>query len=244
MDKYLFIVFCLAVGFCSGQTETSISAKEFNDEMIPVLAQLNRNNIVMKFKKETFSDAKSTSLMESVNGVIYRGTGLSYKMIIGGVTVLQTDELSIYIDSSQHFVQVSDIDSSLKALNMIGSFTTEMLENYELEKTTNGVFTVLKATPKYFDEGIMEFYIDPKKKVLYKLIITLPPANYFMEQEDDETIESPYVSVIYEPIVLLKKNEVSFSETTILIRDKENNLSLTTTMAGYQLHDGRFRSKK
>jgi len=244
MNKYLLIGFSLTVLSCFGQIKNTISAKEFNAEMAPVLSELNRSNIVMKFKKETYPDVKSTSPIESVNGVIYRGSGLCYKMIIGGVTVLQTNELSVYIDSTQRFVQVSDIDSSMKALNMVGSFSKEMLENYELEKTGNGNFIVLKATPKYFDEGIMEFYIDPKKKTLYKLVISMPPANYFMEKDDDETVESPYVSVIYEPIIPLKKNEVSFSETSILQKDREDKLSLTTTMAGYQLHDGRYRSKK
>lgn len=244
MKTYLSILFCIAVGCCFGQTGKVISAKEFNEEMTPVLAQLNKNNIVLKFKKETYSDVKSTSPIESVNGVIYRGSGLSYKMVVGGVTVIQTEELSIYIDSAQQVVQVNDIDSSMKALNMVNSFTQEMLVNYDLEKTSNGSFTILKASPKTFDEGIMEFYIDPKKKVLYKLVISMPPANYFMENDDDETIESPFVSVIYEPIVPMKKNEVSFSETSILKKDKEDHLSLTTTMAGYQLHDGRFRSKK
>lgn len=244
MKKVLFIGFCAVIGVCSGQTNTAISAKEFSDEMSPVLAELNKNNIVMKFKKETFEDVKSTNPIESVNGVIYRGTGLSYKMIIGGITVLQTEELSVYIDSVQRFVQVTEIDSSMKALNMVGSFTSEMLANYDLEKTSNGNFIILKATPKVFDEGVMEFYIDPKKKILYKFVINLPAANYFMESEEDETVESPYVSVIYEPIVPLKKNEVSFSEWTILSRDDKDNLSLTAAMAGYQLHDGRYRAKK
>lgn len=244
MKKFLLISFSLVFIPCFGQTKTTVSAKQFSEEMSPILSELNRNNIVMKFKKETYEDVKSTSPIESVNGVIYRGSGLCYKMIVGGVTILQTNELSIYVDSTQRFVQVNDIDSSMKALNMVSTFSKEMLENYELEKTSNGNFTILKATPKYFDEGIMEFYIDPKKKTLYKLVISMPPANYFMEKDDDETIESPYVSVIYEPIVPLKKNEVSFSETSILIKDKEDKLSLTTTMAEYQLHDGRFRSKK
>ena len=208
------------------------------------LAQLNQKNIVMRFKKETFQDVKSASPIESVNGVVYRGTGLCYKMVLGGITVLQTDDIAIYIDSTERSVQVNEIDSSLKALNMTGSFTEEMLANYELERHQSGSFIVLKATPKFFDEGIMEFYLDAKKKSLYKLVISLPPANYFMENDDDETIESPYVSVIYEPIVPLKKNEVSFSEAGILIKDKQNNLSLTTAMTGYQLHDGRYRSKK
>lgn len=244
MKNYLAIVFFTAMGWCSGQTRTVISAKDFNDEMAPVMDQLNKDNIVLKFKKETFQDLKATSPIESVNGVLYRGTGLSYKMIVGGVTVMQTEELSIYIDSAQQFVQVNDIDSTMKALNMVNGFTKEMLANYDLEKTSGGSFTILKASPKTFDEGVMEFYIDPKKKVLYKLVINLPPANYIMEQEDDETIESPYVSVVYEPIVPLKKNEVSFSESAILVREPKNKLSLTTAMAGYQLHDGRYGTKK
>lgn len=244
MKKILFIVFCSALPTCFGQTGTVISAKEFNDEMKPVMEQLNKNNIVLKFKKETFQDLKATSPIESVNGVLYRGTGLSYKMIVGGVTVLQTEELSIYIDSAQQFVQVNDIDSTMKALNMVNGFTGEMLANYDLEKISTGTFTILKASPKVFDEGIMEFYIDPKKKVLYKLVISLPPANYILEQEDDETIESPYVTVVYEPVTPLKKNEVSFSEAAILNKDAENKLSLTTAMAGYQLHDGRYGTKK
>lgn len=226
------------------QNVSAISAKQFSDEMAPALSQLNQSNIVMRFKKETFPDVKSTSPIESVNGVIYRGTGMSYKMVLGGITILQTNELSIYIDSAQQVVQVNDIDSSMRALNMVNNFTREMLENYDLEKTVNGSFTILKAIPKTFDEGIMEFYLDQKKKTLYKLVISLPPANYFMEQEDDETIESPYVTVIYEPIVPMKKNEVSFSETAILTRDTNNHLTLTTAMAGYQLHDGRYGSKK
>lgn len=244
MKKILPIIFYSILGSCFAQSGKVISAQEFNEEMAPIIAQLNKNNTVMKFKKETFSDVKASSPIESVNGVLYRGTGLSYKMMIGGITVLQTEELSIYIDSAQQFVQVTDIDSTMKALNMVSSFTPEMLANYDLEKSFNGSFTILKASPKIFDEGVMEFYIDPKNKRIYKLVISLPPANYFMEEETDETIESPYVTVIYEPITPLKKNEVSFSEATILNKDAKNKLSLTTAMAGYQLHDGRYGTKK
>lgn len=245
MKKIFFTSCFLACLFplCFGQS-VKLSAEAFHEEMKPVLSQLNRENIVLRFKKEVFPDAKATAPIESTKGVIYRGTGISYKMITGGITVLQTKEHAIYIDSAEQFVQVSDIDSTMKALNMNIQFTDEMLSQYDLEKTTYSGYIVLKATPKYSNEGILEFYIDSKKKSLYKLIISMPPANYFMEREDDETIESPYVTIVYEPIVALKKNEVSFSDEAILVKSSENNLSLTPTMAAYQLHDARYRVKK
>jgi hypothetical protein len=244
MNKYLFPLFFLVAVTCFGLSRVKLSMEEFNLEMKPIIRQLNNQNIVLRFKKETYRDLKDLIPIESSNGVIYRGSGISYKMINAGVTVLQTQELAIYIDSTSKFVQVTEIDSSMKALNTFSDFTEATLSQYDLEKTTFSNYVILKAIPKFSNEGTLEFFIDTKKKTLYKLIISLPPANYFMEQEDDETIESPYITLIYEPIIALKKNEVSFSESTIIVRDKKDNLSLTPTMVGYQLHDARYKPKK
>lgn len=244
MNNYIFSLFFLANFFCFGQSKAKLSMDEFNVEMQPVISQLNRENIVLRFKKETFRDLKDLSPIETSKGVIYRGKGISYKMITSGITVLQTQELAIYIDSTEKFVQVTEIDSSMKALNMAGNFSKETLSQYDLERTTYSGYSVLRAIPKFSNEGTLEFFIDSKKKTLYKLIISLPPANYFMEQEDDETIESPYITLVYEPIVALKKGEASFSESAIVVRDDKNTLSLTPNMVGYQLHDARYKPKK
>ncbi len=246
MKKHFFILVVAISAFsnCFGQTKKTLSSTEFKQEIQQAINQMNQENIVLKFKKETFQDLKSATPVESVNGVIYKESGFVYKMLAGGITVLQTKDYAIYIDTAQHFVQVSDIDPSMKAMSMANELTQEMLDRYDLEKTSFGGYTVLKAIPKISDEGTMEFYIDTKRKVLYKLVITLPSANYFMESEDDETIESPYITVVYEPITPLKKNEVSFSDEKILVKDKQNNITLAPGMIAYQLHDARLKSKK
>ncbi|AEA42440.1 hypothetical protein [Fluviicola taffensis] len=244
MNKYIFLFYFLVATSCFGQSGIKLSMEEFNVEMKPIIRQLNNPNIVLRFKKETFRDLNDPTPIESSNGVIYRGSGISYKMINAGITVLQTQDLAIYIDSTSKFVQVTEIDSSMKTLNTFNDFTEATLSQYDLIKTTYSGYIVLKAIPKFSNEGTLEFFIDTKKKSLYKLIISLPPANYFMESEDDETIESPYITLVYEPIVALKKNEVSFSESMIIVKDKKDNLTLTPIMAGYQLHDARYKPKK
>ncbi len=246
MKKHLFLLIAAISAFsnCFGQVKKKLSSTEFKQEIQQAVNQMNQENIVLKFKKETFQDLKSGVPVESVHGVIYKESGVVYKMNAGGITILQTKEYAIYIDSVERFVQVSDIDPSMKAMSMANELTQEMLDRYELEKTSFGGYIILKAVPKVSDEGTMEFYIDAKKKALYKLVITLPPANYFMESEDDETIESPYITVVYEPITPLKNNEVSFSDEKILVKDKQNNLSLAPGMVSYQLHDARLKSKK
>jgi hypothetical protein len=222
------------------QTRTILSSAEFSKEVAPIRTMMNKEMTSIKFKKDVFQDAMTNKLIESGSGILYKGKGLNYKMINNGLLIVQSDQISLVVDSATNIVQINSVDSSLKISNFLANFPTALLDNYEFEKIENPSFFVLKVTNLKTDEGTMEFYFHTKTKMLYKFVMTFPPANYFSEELDDETIETPSVVMVYEPIQTLKQGEVSFDHSPYVTLNENGKFVLTEKMAGYELIDTRY----
>lgn len=223
------------------QTRTVLSSAEFSKEVAPIRSMMNKEMTFIKFKKDIFQDVATNKLIESSSGILYKGKGLNYKMINNGLLVLQTDKINLVVDSAANIVQINSVDSSLKISNFLADFPTTVLDNYEFEKIVNPTFFVLKATAVKTDEGTMEFYFHSKTKMLYKFILTFPPANYFSEELDDETIETPSVVMIYEPIQTLKPGDGSFDYSPYVKLNENGKFVLTEKMTAYELIDTRYQ---
>lgn len=223
------------------QTRTVLSSSEFSKEVAPIRNMMNKEMTFIRFKKDVFQDAATNKLIQSSSGILYKGTGLNYKMIDNGLLVIQSDKINLVVDSAANIVQINSVDSSLKISNFLADFPTGLLDNYEFEKIVNPTFFVLKATAVKTNEGTMEFYFHAKTKMFYKFILTFPPANYFSEELDDETVETPSVVMIYEPLQSLKSRDVSFDYSPYIKLNENGKFVLTEKMAGYELIDTRYQ---
>lgn len=238
---FLIVIAVAAVQDLSAQTTVKLSPAEFNKEIAPSRSLMNRENVSIRFKKEIFEDVQSKVLMESSAGMVCRGKDITYKMVNDGLVVVQTDELKVIVDSVNMLIQLGEVESELKSIDFLGDLPLNMLDNYELEKTTYPNHFVLKASPKNADDAIMEMFINNKDKALYKLVVTMQPANYFSESLSDETLESPYVTIVYEPLQTIKNAEAIITYQPYILKNQSGNYELTPAFSAYQLHDSRYR---
>ena len=226
------------------QERKTLDAKSFNAEMVVLGKKMNAEMISCKFKKEVFKDIKSSEVIESGFGEIIRGKGLEYKMINPGMISFQTNELNVVVDSLDKIVYISSIDSSMRQVAQMQQIPADALKGYKLEKLIYPTYYVLRAEPENASLGILEFYVRAESKELYKLNIYYPPGNYFSESMDDETLESPYLSIIYEPMKKLKATVNLISLENILEKTGTDEYKLSPNMQGFQLKDSRYKSTK
>ncbi|TSJ46563.1 hypothetical protein [Fluviicola chungangensis] len=228
-------------GTSAAQTSIVLSSSEFSKEIEPMRTMMNKEMTVVRFKRDVFQDLASNKILESGSGTLYKGKGLNYKMINGGMTIVQTEKMSLVIDSANNVVQINSVDSSLKISNFLAELPANILDNYEFEKISYPAFFVLKATAVKTNDGIMEFYFHTKTKMLYKFVLTFPPANYFSEELEDESVETPSVVMVYEPMQALKTGDVSFDLSPYVKMNENGKFVLTEKMAGYELIDTRYQ---
>lgn len=240
---YAFWIFIslVTIGSVSAQTSVKLTSSEFSKVIAPSRSLMNRENISIRFKKEIFEDVNSKVLVESSTGIICRGKDITYKMVNDGLVVVQTDELKVIVDSVNMLIQLGEVESELKSVDFLGDLPLTMLDNYELEKTTYQNHYVLKASPKNADDAIMEMFINNKDKSLYKLVVTMQPANYFSESLSDETLESPCIIIVYEPIQTIKNAESMITYQPYILKNQSGKYELTPAFSAYQLHDSRYR---
>lgn len=242
--KYSLSIICVFLSFLSiSQEVKSLDAKSFNSEMALLGKKMNAELVSCKFKKEVFKDINSSIAIESNTGEIIRGKGLEYKMVNPGMISFQTNNLNVVVDSLDKIVYISNVDSSMRQIAQMQQIPPDALKDYKLEKVIFHNYYVLKAAPKNASIGTMEFYVHSKTTELYKLNIFYPPGNYFSEALEDETIESPYLTIIFEPMKKLKETNGLISLDNILEKTTSGDYALSPKMEGFQLKDTRYKYK-
>ena len=242
--KYSLSIICAFLSFLSiSQEIKSLDAKSFNSEMALLGKKMNAELVSCKFKKEVFKDINSSITIESNTGEIIRGKGLEYKMVNPGMISFQTNNLNVVVDSLDKIVYISNVDSSMRQIAQMQQIPPDALKDYKLEKVIFPNYYILKAAPKNASIGTMEFYVHSKTTELYKLNIFYPPGNYFSEALEDETIESPYLTIIFEPMKKLKETSGLISLDNILEKTTSGDYALSPKMEGFQLKDTRYKYK-
>jgi len=239
----LLICGCFSL-FAMSQERKELDAKSFNNEMALVGKKMNSEQVTIKFKKEIFKDINSPEVIGSGIGEIIRGKGLEYKMIHPGMISFQTGKLNVVVDSLEKMVIISNVDSSLQQVTQLQQIPLDALKGYKLEKISFPSYYVLRAEPENAAIGIMEFYMHKQSAELFKLNIFYPPGNYFSESMEDESLESPYLTIIYEPMKKLKETGNLISLENILEKNAAGEYTLSAKMVGFQLKDTRYKSPK
>lgn len=244
MKKFILLI-CLCFSFFSiSQEKKELDAKSFNSEMVLLGKKMNAEMMSVKFKKEVFKDVNSSIVIESGNGEIIRGKGLEYKMINPGMINFQTGKLNVLVDSTEHMVIISSIDSSLQSITQLNQIPLDVLKDYKLNKTIFPTYYVLRAEPENKSIGILEFFVYKESTELFKFNMFYPPGNYFSESMEDETLEAPYITIIFEPMKKLKEMANLISLENILEKTAEGEYVLSPKMKGFQLKDTRYKSPK
>jgi hypothetical protein len=243
--KKITLLICLSFSlFSISQEKKELDAKSFNNEMVVLGKKMNAEMMSIKFKKEIFKDINSPVVVESANGQIIRGKGLDYKMVNPGMINFQTGKLNVLVDSTERMVIISNVDSSLQHISQLNQIPLDVLKDYKLSKTLFPTYYVLRAEPENKSIGILEFYIHKESTELFKFNMFYPPGNYFSESMEDESLESPYLTIIFEPMKKLKETANLISLENILEKTAEGAYVLSPKMTDFQLKDTRYKSPK
>jgi hypothetical protein len=232
----------ICFGRVHAQTYTEISKELFLKEMRPVIEKMSQSNSKLIFKKEIFKDLHSNELISSSTGVIYTGTGKSFRMENEGITIIQTDDIYVVIDSMEQIVQLAKPDSSFNPSASLANFKSDALSKFKLSSFKTDTYISYKVIPENLAEGTIEYQVDRKTNMLYRFKVSYPSANYFSENLDDETLEEPYAVMVYEPLQKIKNPEALFDLSRIIVKQANGEYLLAEQMTNYELHDSRFKS--
>lgn len=236
VTQFLSLVF-----FGLTQKATPISSENFIKEMNLVRKSINLENSKLVFKKSIYRDKQSMEIISEENGQYLRGVGSDYKLMTEGVLVIQTGKIKIMVDSTEEFVQLSHFDSLSFPGNEIVQIPTEYLAQFDLFKSSSATYAMYSMVPKEDGgEGMIDIYVDTKTSRLYRIDISFPKGNYFSEDLEDETEEEPLVSIVYEPIELLKQ-KLNLDFSSILIKEEKGNYRLNEQFSSFQFHDARIK---
>lgn len=234
-------LFALVIGFSSfSQKMESITPEVFVREMQPVVAKMNRDNSTIRFKREVYKDLKTKELVSTSSGCLYHGAGMTFRLENDQVTIIQDNSLYLIIDSTAGIIQLSEADTTFNPAGAIANFNTASLEKFQLFRSHSGTFDQYKIIPEDLSEGTIEYFVDTKTQQIYKVSITYPPANYFSENMDDETLEEPFAIVIYEPLKQLVSEGKLFDMSTILLPLGDGRFKLTEAYRDFELYDARY----
>lgn len=244
--KYCILLFSamVCVGTFHAQQLTEISSQDFVKEMKPVIEKMNQSNSKLKFKKEIYKDLHSNELISSASGIIYNGTGKSFRLENDGITIIQTNEIYVIIDSLENIVQITDPDTNFNPSMALVNFKLEALSKFKLSSYKTAAYTSYKVVPENLGDGTIEYEVDNKSQLIYRFKVAYPPANYFSETIDDETVEEPYAVITYEPMEKIKNPAPVFDLKPYVFLDENGTYQLSDQLVNYELYDARYHSIK
>lgn len=245
MKQYLIILTAFVwIGQVSAQQLTEINSGDFIKEMTPVIEKMNQNNCKLRFKREVYKDLRSNELISTTNGVIYHGTDKLFRLENDGITIIQTNEIYVIIDSLENLVQLAEPDTNFNPSMALMNLKMEALSKFKLSYYKTAAYTTYKVVPENPGDGIVEYQVDNKSKMIYRFKVSYPPANYFSENIDDETVEEPYAVITYEPIEKIKNSDQIFNLKPYVVLDENGKYKLSDKLVNYELYDSRYHPIK
>ncbi|WP_343748982.1 hypothetical protein [Fluviicola sp.] len=245
MKGYLAILIAVTwIGNVGAQQLTEISSQDFLKEMKPVIEKMNQSNCKLKFKKEIYKDLRTNELISTSTGVVYYGSGNTFRMENEGVTIIQTGDIYVIIDSLESLVQLTEPDKNFSPAMAVGNFNLEALSKFKLSYYKTTAYTTYKVIPDNLSEGTIEYQVDNKSGLIYRFKVSYPPANYFSETIDDETVEEPYAVVTYEPMEKIKNPAKLFDLAPYVVASGDGKYVLSDKLINYELYDARYHPIK
>jgi len=244
MKQYIILFMLIVFTRSHAQQLTEISSGDFIREMRPVIEKMNQDNSKLRFKKEVYRDARSNELLSSSVGVIYHGKERSFRMEDGGVTIMQTNDIYLVVDSLDRVIQLAEPDTNFNPSMALMNLKAEALEKFQLSSYKNATFITYKVVPENLMDGTIEYQVDLKSNMIYRFKISYPAANYFSEDLDDETVEEPYAVITYEPLEKIKDPQKLFDLKQYIVPDQEGKYKLSDQLVNYELYDSRYHPIK
>jgi hypothetical protein len=198
-------------------------------------------NFQMTYNKKIYRDSIDIDPMVETKGFITKGQNFQYRMEEKGTIVIQNEHLKMTVDSASQLVTIGRPDSLFKTIDIRAFMDKKAFDTYTFKRIEyKGVIHYLIVSKNRL-EGITELWINAKDFSLQKLVLSLPKANYFNESLEDETLESPLVVIIYQPLKSLDMNALSkqFSQDDWLVNEN-TKYSLQLSKGMFKLHDLRY----
>lgn len=236
--RLLFVIVFLSAASASGQV---LTATEFRKELAVVQQQFSRSNSFITYKRELLISGEDTT---SEAGTFLRGEGLNYRLSQTGVLIVQNSQGKLIIDSAQHTVVLTIVDSLFSLMDTPDLTDENVARVYVLSKNAGKSFNTFYMTPK--SEGIekAEIRIPVSGISPVTMKVTLPPGNYVSHSLDDESIEEPVLTITYTSVKTAKPAKSEFTFDNYLKTENGKPALAAGFPADYTFYDLRPASTK
>lgn len=232
------LLLCLALSQVQAQTYRAVGMDVVQKEFANLSKAYNAENMELRYTKTMYPNIGDQLSATTSKGVIYRGVGNQYRVEEPGTFLVQNQDLKMQVDSANQMVVISKNDSI---------FTSVQLEEM-LEKIKEGAYSVLRKeenklvyyqiTPQNKAEGITVICFNPSDGFIRSVQITLPTTNYYMDDLEDQTLETPSILMSYErPQKIQDKNLFNLNQWLVLNQGK---VELQPAFAAFKIHDSRL----
>lgn len=201
-------------------------------------------NYQLSYEKEVFQDINDDTPILTTSGSVFRGEKNEYRMDEKGTLLIQNNEHKIVVDSALNLITIDKMDTSFSNISIDQFILNTDLDAYVFKRKENQTHIIYQFEASDKSQNITEIWIDKKDFTLYRMYVTLYAANYFNDNLEDETIETPLIVVHYKKPISLKKGHNLFSTNEWVVKEPQtttDNFLINPARLGFNLHDLRYK---
>jgi hypothetical protein len=203
----------------------------------------SKGDYSLSFQRVIYRNLEDKQPMMTENGKIYRGVKSEYRVEIPGSLTIQNHAMKVVVDSTLKVISVLKTDTLFEAVDLKKFMDQHVSDQYSFKRSSKSGVLHYSITPKRAGESITDVWINESGHTLQRIELIMPKANYFSEQLDDESEETPKLVITYGKPVMLGSNKAAFFELGGILTDSSENLSLNPKVIGFTLHDTRINTK-
>lgn len=217
------------------------NVSEWMKELEQASKVLKKENQLISYDKLIFKNGTDQSPSSSENGVVMNGVNGAYKLKESGNTIVQQQGVKIQVDSTNATIVVYKADPLNPTFSMDG-----FLEEYK-----NGNVLVTKQTTALGFRYELQFnghqsidkvtFLVNKKGTLVQNEIWYKPDNYYQDNLEDETVETPVLRIQINTVKPTVFSAATFAFSTYF--ENIDLLALTPAFANYEVMDLRIPTK-
>lgn len=217
------------------------NVSEWMKELEQASKILKKENQLISYDKLIFKNATDQSPSSSENGVVMNGVNGAYKLKESGNTIVQQQGVKIQVDSTNATIVVYKADPLNPTFSMDGF----------LEEFKNGNVLVTKQTTALGFRYELQFnghqsidkvtFLVNKKGTLVQNEIWYKPDNYYQDNLEDETVETPVLRIRINTVKPTVFSAATFAFSTYF--ENIDLLALTPAFANYEVMDLRIPTK-
>lgn len=230
--------------FSFGQQFIIVSKEEALSDLSRLSKVYSSVNYQLNYDKQIFENKTDVSPILTTSGSIYKGEKHEYRMAEKGTLLIQNNSHKIVVDTALSVVTIDKVDTSFSSISIDQLVNSGQVDQFVFKRKEDKSYLMYQFESSDKSQGITELWIDKKDFTLYRLSLSFPPANYFNEDLEDETLETPILIIFYMKPIALKEKKSLFSTSEWVVKDlnsTNDDFLINPLQIGFNLHDLRYK---